>query len=162
MPAGDPAYKQATLDDLVENRAVRPYERLVDRVDRDKIDGMIRASRASFGEAEDVEVPLLTLDAVVDCELQTMRLVEAEPVQESDRLVTLTLESQGERRTVVAGLGHEAAKGDLVGKTLLLLANLEPKVLRGRESHGMILAAEVDAVSVPVVVSDSQANANVE
>ena len=159
---GVPVLTWANLDEVIENRPTRPYERLADRVDRGKVAAMIAASRESFEEAGDIEPPTLTLDPLVDCEFQTMRVVAVEPVQESDRLVALTLESRGECRTVVAGFGHNAAKGELVGKGLLALSNLEPKSLRGHESHGMIIAAQVGEVPVSVVVAENQIGGNVE
>jgi methionyl-tRNA synthetase len=63
---------------------------------------------------------------------------------------------------VIAGLGQKAVNSNLVSKNLLVLANLEPKTLRGRESQGMVLAAEVDGQPTPVVVPESQANAILE
>jgi methionyl-tRNA synthetase len=123
---------------------------------------MITASRESLEQAEGTDLPALTLDALVESEFQTMRVVAVESVQESDRLVAFTVESRGERRSVVAGLGHDAAKSEWVGKDLLVLSNLEPKALRGRESQGMIIAAQVGDVPVPVVVPGSQTGASVE
>jgi methionyl-tRNA synthetase len=161
-----PALTWAGLDEVLEGRPVRPYERLADRVERAKADAMVSDSRESLGaaaqEEAEVEAPALSLDPLVECEFQTMRLAELTPVAESDRLVALTLESGSERRTVLAGLGHDAAGRGLVGKNVLVLTNLEPRVLRGKESRGMILAAEVDKKAVPVLVPDRQAGAAVE
>lgn len=147
-----PALTWAGLGELLENRSVRPYERLVDRVERAKADAMVSDSRESMGGTDDVEAPALLLDPLVECELQTMRVVDLTPVEKSQRLVVLTLEAGADRRTVVAGLGHDAAGHGLFGKNLLVVANLEPKVVQGHESHGMILAAKVDDAAVPVLV----------
>lgn len=157
-----PSFTWANLDDVLENRTVRPYEHLVQRVERSKVDAMMSESRASFTEDQDVSAPILTLDPLVDCDFRTMRLIGLAAVEGSDRLMALTLEVEGERRQVLAGLGQKAVESNLVGKNLLVLANLEPKTLRGQESHGMILAAEVDGVPIPVVVPDDQASAILE
>lgn len=159
---GVPTQSWANLDEVIEDRPVRPYERLVERVDRGKVAAMVAASRESLEQADDGEPPTLTLDALVDCEFRTMRVVGIEPVPESDRLVALTLESGSERRTVVAGLGQGAGREALLGKDLLTLTNLEPKPILGRESHGMILAAQVGDVPVPVVVPGHQTSATAE
>lgn len=157
-----PSLTWANLDEVLENRAVRPYEHLVQRVERGKVDAMINDSRASLVEEPDVAVPTLTLDPLVDCDFRTMQLIELAPVEGSDHLLALTLEVEAERRQVLAGLGHSEGKSNLIGKNLLVLANIEPRVLRGQESHGMMLAAEVDGEPTPVTVPDSQVNAILE
>jgi tRNA-binding EMAP/Myf-like protein len=63
---------------------------------------------------------------------------------------------------VVSVHAHDATVRGLVGKELLVLTNLEPKAIRGQESHGMILAAEVQGQAVPAIVPDGQADALVE
>lgn len=159
---GVPSLTWANLDEAIENRPAKPYEHLVQRVERSKVDAMIGDSSESLADETDVPVPTLTLDPLVDCDFRTMHLVAMEAVEGADRLVALTLEVDGERRQVLAGLGHDAVESGLIGKNLLVLANLEPKVLRGRESQGMILAAEIEGEPVPVVVPESQANAILE
>ncbi len=149
------------LDDLFEDRPVGPYERLVDRVERAKVDAVVAESRETLGA--EVEPPALTLDPLVDVELQTMRAVEVRPLEKSQKLVAVTFEQAGGgRRTVVAGLGHDAVNRGLAGQGLLVVANLEPKVMQGQESQGMLLAATVDGVPVPVVVPEAQTAAPVE
>lgn len=145
----------ASLDEVPEDRPVRPYERLVERVDPKKIQAMIEESKATLRQAEPTaEAPRLTCDPLVDCALVPMRVLAAQPVQESDKLLALRLqEPGGEERTVVAGLGHAAAAG-LAGQELLVLANLEPRTFKGQQSRGMVLAAEVDGVPVAAVLKE--------
>jgi methionyl-tRNA synthetase len=157
-----PSLAWSDLDNILENRTVGPYEHLVQRVDRGKVDAMMSDSRASLTEQHDGQAPVLTLDPLVDCDFRTMRVCELAAVEDSDRLVALTMASEGEQRQILAGLGSGAATTSLVGKSLLVLANLEPKTLKGKESAGMIIAAEVDGKPTPVVVPESQANAILE
>jgi len=149
------------LDNILENQPVEPYERLADRVDRKKVEAMIEASREATDE-EDIEPPTLTLDGLVDCDFQTMQLSEATSVIESDKLVALKFESADGERKLVAGLGHDAVERGIVGKNFLVLANLQPKKIRGQNSHGMIIAADVDGTPVPVFPPDGQRNSIVE
>lgn len=159
---GVPSLTWANLDEAIENRPAKPYEHLVQRVERSKADAMISDSRGSLADETDVPVPTLTLDPLVDCDFRTMHVVEMKAVEGADRLVALALEVDGEHRQVLAGLGHDAVESGLIGKNVLILANLEPKVLRGKVSQGMLLAAEVDGKPIPVVVPESQANAVLE
>lgn len=159
---GLPTLNWVNLDQVLENRTVQPYEHLVQRVERRKVEAMINDSRAPLTEEQEILAPVLSLDPLVDCDFRTMQLIDLAAVDGSDRLLFLTLAAEGERRHVIAGLGQKAVNSNLVGKNLLVLANLEPKTLRGRESQGMVLAAEVGGHPTPVVVPESQANAILE
>src|SRR5262249_61007228 len=106
--------------------------------------------------------PALTLDPLVDCELQTMHVLDVKAHEKADKLVVLQLEGATGQRTVVAGLGRDAVQRGLAGQDVLVLANLEPKTLQGTQSQGMLLAAEVDKVPVPAQVPESEAKADVE
>ncbi|MAE65396.1 MAG: methionine--tRNA ligase [Phycisphaeraceae bacterium] len=152
----------AGLDDVLENRPVRPYERLVDRVDPKKITAMTEASRVTTDEQEEVEPPVMTLDGLVDCAFQTMRLLDASPIADTDKLLALTLEDGDAPRRIVAGLGHDALDRGIVGQNFLVLANLAPKKIRGNESHGMSLAGDAGDRPQPVFVPDRQSGEVVE
>jgi methionyl-tRNA synthetase len=65
----------------------------------------------------------------------------AEDVPGADKLYKLIVDIGSEERVLIAGIKQHYAKELLVGKKILVLANLEPKVIRGVESHGMILCA---------------------
>lgn len=159
---GVPSLTWTQLDEVVENRPVKPYEHLVRRVEWSRVEAMMDDSRVTLADESDVPVSVFTLDPLVDCEFRTMQVAAAEAVEGADRLVALTLGAGGEDRRVLAGLGRDAVESGLIGKNLLVLANLEPRVLRGMESQGMVIAAEVAGDPVPVVVSESQANASLE
>ncbi len=157
-----PSQTWANLDDVLEHTTVRPYEHLVRRVERSKVDALVSDSRASLAEQPDMPAPLITLDPLVDCDLRVMRVAELQTVEGSDRLLALTLEHDGERRQVLAALGHDAATLRLVGKNLLILANVETRMLKGQPSQGMVLATEVDGEPIPFTVADGQAHSIME
>jgi methionyl-tRNA synthetase len=105
---------------------------------------------------------VLTLDPLIDCDFRTMHLIELSPVEGSDRFLALTLEFEGDRLQVVAGLGQQEDRSDMVGQDLLVLANIEPRALSGHESRGMILASKVNDEPILLVVPHSQTNAIME
>ena len=74
-------------------------------------------------------------------DLRIAQIVSAERLQGADRLLRLNVDLGGEERQVVAGIAQSYAPEDLVGKQVVLLANLKPAKIRGVESQGMILAA---------------------
>lgn len=77
-------------------------------------------------------------------DLRVAKIVEAERVAGSEKLIKLQVDlgdpSTGSGQ-VVAGIGKEYAPEDLVGKEIIIVANLEPRVLMGIESNGMLLTA---------------------
>jgi methionyl-tRNA synthetase len=79
-------------------------------------------------------------------ELRVARVTAAERVPKADKLLKLTLDVGGDPRTVVSGIAPAYAPEQMVGKTVIYLANLMPRKIRGVLSQGMILAAGGDEV----------------
>ena len=73
-------------------------------------------------------------------------MTAAERVPKADKLLKLTLDVGGDQRTVVSGIAPAYAPEQMVGKTVIYLANLAPRKIRGVLSQGMILAAGGDEV----------------
>ncbi|MEK6678518.1 MAG: methionine--tRNA ligase subunit beta, partial [Nitrospirota bacterium] len=87
------------------------------------------------------ETNLITIDDFAKVDLRVGKIIEAEKVEKSDKLVKLQVELENEKRQVVAGIAKHYAPEDLVGKKIILVANLKPAKLMGIESQGMVLAA---------------------
>ncbi|RMF73842.1 MAG: methionine--tRNA ligase [Acidobacteria bacterium] len=87
--------------------------------------------------------------------LRTARVLEAARVEGADRLLRLVVDLGDERRQLVAGIAAAYAPEDLVGRTIVVVANLEPATIRGVRSEGMLLAAQHgDTLSVITVAGD--------
>ncbi|MEA3486936.1 MAG: methionine--tRNA ligase subunit beta, partial [Thermodesulfobacteriota bacterium] len=81
-------------------------------------------------------------------DMRVARVVEAERIRNSDKLLKLKVDV-GEERTIVAGIGKSYRPEDLVGKKITVMLNLKPAKLMGVESHGMLLAADAgDKISL--------------
>jgi methionyl-tRNA synthetase len=74
-------------------------------------------------------------------DLRAAKVLQAETVPKTEKLLKLTLDLGGEQRTVISGIAGAYAPADLVGRTVLYFANLKPAKIRGVISQGMILAA---------------------
>ena len=83
-----------------------------------------------------------------------------EPVPKSDELFKLSVDLGGEQRQVVSGIAEFYTPESLVGKKIILVANLKPVKLRGVESNGMILATGENELKV-VFVDDSVPNGSI-
>ncbi len=88
--------------------------------------------------------PEITIDDFARLDLRVAEVLVAERIKGADRLLKLEVDLGGERRTVVAGIAQYYTPEELVGKKVVLVANLAPAKLRGVTSHGMILAAKVE------------------
>jgi methionyl-tRNA synthetase len=76
-------------------------------------------------------------------DLRVAKVVAAERVPKSDKLLKLTVEIDG-KRTIVAGIGKDYRPEDLIGKSIVVVANLKPAKLMGVESRGMLLATDTE------------------
>jgi methionyl-tRNA synthetase len=81
-------------------------------------------------------------------ELRAAKITEAEKIAGSKKLVRLQVDLGGETRQVVAGIAESYEPQALVGKTIVLVANLKPAKLMGVESNGMVLAGAADGNAV--------------
>jgi methionyl-tRNA synthetase len=83
----------------------------------------------------------ISIDDFMKVELRVARVLEAERVPKSSRLLKLQVDAGTERRTIVAGIAEAYEPEALVGRTVVIVFNLKPAKLMGVESNGMVLAA---------------------
>lgn len=96
----------------------------------------------------------ITFDDFKKLDLRVAEIKACEDVKGADRLYHLTIDL-GEERHIVAGIKAHYGKEELIGKKIIIVANLEPRAIRGITSHGMLLAAsDSDKSSVVLVVVD--------
>jgi methionyl-tRNA synthetase len=85
----------------------------------------------------------VTIDQFRAIEMRTARVSDVREHPNADRLWIVTVDlGEGRTRTIVAGLRKEVPREELLGKTVIIVANLAPAMLRGVESQGMILAVK--------------------
>jgi methionine--tRNA ligase beta chain len=83
---------------------------------------------------------MITIEDFQKVDLRIARIVSAEPHPNADRLVVLKIDVGGEERQIVAGIRASYSPEALVGRSIVVVANLAPATLRGVESQGMLLA----------------------
>lgn len=89
----------------------------------------------------------ITIEDFAKLDLRVAKVLAAEKVEKSDKLLKLKLQVGNEERQVVSGIAKHYSPEEMVGKTVVLVYNLKPARLRGIESQGMILAAADDTDS---------------
>ena len=75
-------------------------------------------------------------------DIRTATVLEAERVPKTDKLLKLTIDTGIDKRVIVSGIAEYYSPEDMLGKQICILANLEPRKIRGIESKGMILMAK--------------------
>ena len=103
--------------------------------------------------------PAITFDDFSKIDIRVATITAAEKVEKADKLLKLTLDTGIDTRTVVSGIALHYTPEEIIGKQVCLLANLEPRKLRGIESSGMILMTE-DADGKLVFVSPTESALN--
>ena len=83
----------------------------------------------------------ITIDDFQKIQLKTAKVLTAERVPKSEKLLKLQVSIGNEQRQIVAGIGKKYEPESLIGKTIVIVANLKPAKLMGVESQGMVLAA---------------------
>jgi methionyl-tRNA synthetase len=102
-------------------------------------------ARPAAGPPSPRETPqLIDIAAFRDVELVVATVRKAERVEGADRLLKLSLDVGSEERQVVSGIADRFSAQDLVGRQVVLVANLKPAKIRGIESQGMILVAQAE------------------
>lgn len=96
-------------------------------------------------EPEKANGGFITYDEFAKVDLRLAKVIACEHIEGAEKLLKLELRAGGENRTVVAGIRKCYSPEQLIGKTVVLVANLKPVKIRGVLSQGMILAASDEA-----------------
>lgn len=108
------------------------------------------ASKAKAQAADKPETlpikPEITYDEFEKLDLRTAKVLAAEEVKKSDKLLKLTIQVGDSQRTIVSGIRPKYTAEQMVGKTIVIVANLKPAKIRGILSEGMILAVGDEGV----------------
>ncbi|MEH6642328.1 methionine--tRNA ligase [Vreelandella glaciei] len=141
--------RQAVLTD----HSINKFKPLMTRVDRDKIDAMIEASKEDLVEeqklketpkgplADDPIAAEIDFAAFAKVDLRIARITKAQYVEGADKLLQLTLDLGGETRNVFSGIRSAYAPEALEGRLTVMVANLAPRKMRFGMSEGMVLAS---------------------
>jgi methionyl-tRNA synthetase len=94
----------------------------------------------------------MTIDEFQKSDLRVGKIVSVERVEGSEKLLKLQVDiAEPEPRQILSGIAKAYAPEDLVGKSVVIIANLEPRMMMGMESNGMLLAAHGEG-GTPVII----------
>ncbi len=142
--------KFADVESVLENHKINKFVRLVERMEKEKVEAMIEESKESKapagGKVEEVSLneaiePECTIEDFMKVDLRVARIAKAEAIDGADKLLRLELDIGGAGKTVFAGIAKAYKPEELVGKLVVCVANLKPRKMKFGVSEGMILAA---------------------
>ncbi len=149
---------------LASGICVKPQEVLFSRVDEKEYMAKVEAEREAAIKAEEeknkpIEKPegvaQIGIEDFMGVELRTAQILECEAVPKAKKLLKLQIDLGYEKRQVVSGIAKFYKPEDLVGKKIIVVANLKPAVLCGIESNGMILASGEEQIRVVFLADDT-------
>ena len=101
---------------------------------------------------------MINFDEFMKIDLRIAKIIDAENVEEADKLIKITVDLGDEQRTIFAGIKGLYEEENLIGRNIVVVANLEPRKMRFGISEGMLLAAGDDQNGVFLVAPDTGAS----
>ena len=144
---------------VVKEYSVGEATPLFARIDAEKVLAEIAAEQEAAKKAAEAEnvttLAQITIDDFAKVELKAAKIIACEPVPKAKKLLKLTLnDGSGKDRIVASGIAKWYKPEELIGHTVIVVANLKPATLCGVESNGMILAADCAEDDVKVLFID--------
>ncbi len=150
MKAGDSVQSSKVLFARIDE------EKMLAEIEAERAAEMAAAKAEDGGKPEKPEgVAQIGIEDFMGVELRTAKIIDCEKVPKAKKLLKLTLDLGYETRTVASGIAKFYEPADLIGKKIIVVANLKPAVLCGIESNGMILASGEEQIRVVFLSDDT-------
>ncbi|MFO7525593.1 MAG: methionine--tRNA ligase [Ignavibacteriaceae bacterium] len=150
-------WKYCGKPQLKEGHQLNQAEILFPKIEDEKIEAQV--NKLPQSESEKTKADLISYDDFMKVQLKVAEIIEAEKVKKSEKLLKLKIKLENEERQVIAGIAKHYEPENLIGKKVVVVANLQPAKLMGLESRGMILAVESEAGELQVLnVSENVKN----
>lgn len=155
-PLQEKGWKQILADKMPAGRALPPSAILFQKIEDEQIEEEIeklkklslaheKKTQEAFAQANHQIAPLkplVTIDEFKKLDLRIATICHAEPVPKSKKLLKLQIDIGLEKRTLVSGIAERYRPEEIIGRRVVVVANLQPATLMGIQSEGMVLAAK--------------------
>jgi methionyl-tRNA synthetase len=119
--------------------------------------GIFATAAAAAAPAQQENAPI-TIDDFIKVDLRVARVLVAERIPKADKLLRLEVDLGYEKRQILSGIAQWYAPEDLIGRRIIIVANLAPRKMRGLESHGMLLAASHGEDGKPILATFAESD----
>ena len=140
----DPVGQLNRVDIPLLNHKIAPFVHLMTRIQQKDIDAMLESSRENEASSPSAQESLISIDEFAKVEMRAAKVIEASDIEQSNKLIKLTVDLGEETRQVLAGIKGFYKPEDLIGRMVVIVSNLEPRKMKFGTSEGMVLAAGDD------------------
>jgi len=140
---------------LVEGHLINKPEIFFPKIEDEVIEEQISKLGKPETESDKKMENLISYDQFMETKLKVAEVISAEKIEKSKKLMKLKVKLDDGERQVIAGIAEHYTPEDLLGKKVVVVANLQPAKLMGEESQGMILAVEKEQGGLQVLVVDN-------
>ena len=135
------------------------FEKITDEVVAAQVAKLQSSKNSNTTPSVEPIKDLIDFETFQKLDIRLVKILEAEAVPKTKKLLKLTVDTGIEKRTVVSGIAEHYSPGDVIGKTVLFLANLAPREIKGIKSEGMILMAENAEKGLSIISAVKEMNA---
>lgn len=164
MLLNEDPYSWDSCKKVLYDHEIKKYKHLVNRLDKEQIEKMVIESKEDEKPAQKEEmmaqqedISTINFEDFEKIDLRVAEILEAENIEEADKLLRLKINLGTGERTIIAGIKKQYKPEDLVGRLVIVVANLKPRKMKFGTSEGMLLAATSENGEVFILSPDSGA-----
>ena len=132
----------SNIDNQLKNHKINAFEPLITRINKESIEKMKEENNKETVVEEDVDK--ITIDDFIKVDLRVAKVINAKELEDSRKLLELEVDLGDETRTIFAGIKKSYSPDELIGKLVVVIANLKPRKMKFGTSNGMVLATQHD------------------
>lgn len=161
VASGKAVWTSAHTPSLLAGSELGEVKVLFPKIEDEQIEAELKRMQDMASKAEQATAPApannkITIDDFKKIKLKTAKVLEAERIPKSKKLLKLQIAIGDERRQIVAGIAEKYSPESIIGKSIVVVTNLEPAKLMGIESHGMLLAVNDDKGVVTLITTEKE------
>ncbi len=132
----------SNIDNQLKKHKINAFEPLITRINQESIEKMKEENNKETVVAEDSDK--ITIDDFIKVDLRVAKVINAKELEDSRKLLELEVDLGDETRTIFAGIKKSYSPDELIGKLVVVIANLKPRKMKFGTSNGMVLATQHD------------------
>ncbi len=132
----------SNIDNQLKNHKINAFEPLITRINKESIEKMKEENNKEMAVEEDADK--ITIDDFIKVDLRVAKVINAKELEDSRKLLELEVDLGDETRTIFAGIKKSYSPNELIGKLVVVIANLKPRKMKFGTSNGMVLATQHD------------------
>ena len=132
----------SNIDNQLKDHKINAFVPLITRINKESIEKMKEENNKESVAAEDTDK--IAIDDFIKVDLRVAKIINAKELEESRKLLELEVDLGDETRTIFAGIKKSYSPDELIGKLVVVIANLKPRKMKFGTSNGMVLATQHD------------------